>query len=84
MRALLGLSVLMVLAGCCSEQQKSPAPSATTGPVNNYPTALDIKQGFTDDKGHYHPEWVYGINTPEQYPIPTPNNPDLRTVLGME
>ena len=25
---------------------------------------LRERQRFTDDKGHYHPEWRAGINTP--------------------
>ena len=45
-----------VATGC---QSSSSQPYSLTGQDE-----LRERQRFTDDKGHYHPEWRAGINTP--------------------
>jgi hypothetical protein len=50
------VSPILLVTGCAST---ASTPSALTGNV----TPEDRAQ-FTDNKGHYHPEWAMGINRP--------------------
>ncbi len=46
----------LVATGC---QSSSSQPYSLTGQDE-----MRERQRFNDDKGHYHPEWRAGVNTP--------------------
>jgi len=50
------LVAAFVTVGC---QSNSSPPYSLTGQDETHE-----RQRFTDDKGHYHPEWRAGINPP--------------------
>jgi hypothetical protein len=56
--------VPILAAGCTS--QGSSEPYAVTGNVNQ--DEVRERARWTDEKGHYRPEWRAGINRPAGYP----------------
>ncbi|MGE5609236.1 MAG: hypothetical protein ACM359_08275 [Bacillota bacterium] len=64
-----GISLLaLTLASCATG--KSESPHALTG-EQQFTSAQEIAR-WSDDKGHFHPEWRVGINRPPGYPKPLP------------
>jgi hypothetical protein len=53
-------------AGCSSSSQ----PYSVTG---NDQAEIHERLKWTDDKGHYHPEWRDGVNRPAAYPKNIPD-----------
>lgn len=61
------VAAVLLTAGCASQ---SSEPYALTG---RSPTVDAREQArWTDDKGHYRPEWRAGINRPVGYPKQVP------------
>ena len=56
------LAGALFVGGCAS----GGGPSALTGT----PVTSDSREQarWTDDKGHFHPEWQTGVNRPANYP----------------
>lgn len=54
----------MVAAGCAS--QGSAEPYSVTGNADQ--AEIREQARWTDQKGHYRPEWRAGVNTPAGYP----------------
>ena len=60
-----GVTLVPTLAAGCASQGSSE-PYAVTGNTNQ--DELRERARWTDDKGHYRPEWRAGINRPGGYP----------------
>ena len=52
----------LLATGCSS----SNTPHGLTG--NSNTASAEEQARWTDSKGHYHPEWRNGVNTPAGYP----------------
>jgi hypothetical protein len=63
---LFGGAVLLAGAGCTSGN--GGQPYELTGTTPTYSTSTAERLAWTDEKGHYRPEWQAGINRPPQYP----------------
>ena len=63
--AIAGISGAGLLAAGCSSTS-SHTPYGLTG--SSGVMTPNERQSWSDDKGHYHPEWREGINTPVGYP----------------
>jgi hypothetical protein len=62
--ALGGITFSTLIAGGCGSSGSKPygvSGSATS-------TTFEEEARWSDSKGHYHPEWEKGINTPPGYP----------------
>ncbi len=61
------IALPLLLTACSSS---TPGPYALTGQANT--AELREQARWTDDKGHYRPDWRAGVNRPANYPKPLP------------
>ena len=62
-----GTSAALLATGCATNGDK---PYGLTGAADRPALQKELaeRQRWTDDKGHYHPEWQDGLGTPSSYP----------------
>jgi hypothetical protein len=64
----IGAAATLFVAGCSSAN--GDKPFALTGGSSIAADEVNERARWTDDKGHYRPDWRYGKNTPYGYPKP--------------